>query len=474
MLEYYCILEAPITLYVFLNWFFCLITLSFLALIFFSKRYLFIKPSILLLAYSHIFFQWPLAIYSGYYEKFLLDPFVFAFLIHAYILTGLLVSVFILNHKARMIWEQVTNRQTRDVKVSLGAVLILGVLTVGVTIFYLENVPFSQTGLYAIFSRPEVSGLWRERSLKLLENQTLKYAYSIMVSSIAPLLVVMLFFAFLNGFKRLKMIMALFCIAAIIGVAFVVSLPGARVSTVNILLAITFAYLFHRGLPFRPLKIFLLIAVILLLPALLSILREGREVRFDRLLTYLGYVGRRTFLQTMDVGSWYVHYSQVEGRFGIAAVPKLAALLGVDVTNVPNIIGLRYREYPLASVSAVAGYLFTYYSYFGIFSLIFSIMGVWFLDVAIIIYGKLSHHLLLPCIAAISVSTLSFISSDYTTTWLTHGFGIILFLSWMIDRLKNYINKLKPILLFPSLNTPNDVRPCGKGGIFKWSLMPDK
>jgi hypothetical protein len=135
-------------------------------------------------------------------------------------------------------------------------------------------------------------------------------------------------------------------------------------------------------------------------------------------------------------GVMYVHHSEVEGRFGIAAVPKLATLLGVDVINVPNLIGLRYSERALDTVSAVAGYLFTYYSYFGISSLIFSLVGLWFLDVAIIIYGKLSPHLLLPCIAAISVSTLSFISSDYTTAWLTHGFGIILFLSWMTDRLK--------------------------------------
>jgi hypothetical protein len=445
-----------------------------LGFIFFSKRYLFLKPSILLLTYSHIFFQWPLAIYSGYYEEFLPDPFAFAFLIHAYVLTGFLVSLFILNHKAKIIWEQITNRRTRDVEVSLGAVLILGVLTVGVTIFYLKNVPFSQTGLYAIFFRPEVSGLWRERSLKLLENQTLKYAYSIMVSSVAPLLVVMLFFAFLNGTRRLQMITALSSMAAIAGVAFVISLPGTRVSVVNLLLAIASAYLFHRGLPFRPLKVFLFIGVILLLPALLSILREGRAVSFGSLLTYLDYVGHRTFLLTMDVGSWYVRHSQVEGRFGIAAVPKLASLLGVDVINVPNLIGLKYGERPLATVSAVAGYLFTYYSYFGIFSLIFSLMGVWFLDVAIIIYGKLSHHLLLPCIAAISVSTLSFISSDYTTVWLTHGFGIILFLSWMTDRLGNLIDKLKPILLFPSLNSPSDVGSCGKGGIFRGRLILDK
>jgi hypothetical protein len=472
MLQYYHILETSITLYVFLNWFFCLVTLSFMAFIFFSKRYLFIKPSILLLTYSHIFFQWPLAIYSGYYEKFLPDPFAFAFLIHAYTLIGLLVSVFILNRKARMIWEQVTNRETRGVQVSLGAVLILGVLTVGVTVFYLRNVPFSQTGLYAIFFRPEVSALWRERSLKLLEIQTLKYAYSIMVSSIAPLLVVMLFFAFLNGFKRLQMIAALFSLAAIVGIIFVISLPGARVSAVNMLLAITFAYLFHRGLPFRPLKFFLIITVILLLPALLSILREGREISFGTLVTYLDYVGHRTFLLTMDVGSWYVHHSQVEGSFGTAAIPKLAALLGIDVINVPNLIGFRYSEHPLASVSAVAGYLFTYYSYFGISSLMFSLMGLWFLDVAIIIYGKLSHALLLPCIAAISVSTLSFISSDYTTVWITHGFGIILFLSWVTDRLRSRINKLKPVILFPSANTTNDVVSCGKRGDFQKGLDP--
>jgi len=86
------------------------------------------------------------------------------------------------------------------------------------------------------------------------------------------------------------------------------------------------------------------------------------------------------------------------------------------------------------SVSAVAGYLFTYYSYFGIAALFFSILGLWLIDVALLVYERLSNVMLLPCIAAISLSILAFISSDYTVVWLTHGFGVILLLSWLIDR----------------------------------------
>jgi len=135
----------------------------------------------------------------------------------------------------------------------------------------------------------------------------------------------------------------------------------------------------------------------------------------------------------MDVGSWYIHYAQIHGTFGIASVPKLAVIVGIEPINTPNLIGLTYSYTAVESVTACAGYLFTYYSYFGMASLLLSILCLWFLDVAVLVYKRLSNVMLLPCISAVSLSILSFVSSDYTTVWLTHGFGVILLLSWLID-----------------------------------------
>jgi hypothetical protein len=304
-------------------------------------------------------------------------------------------------------------------------------------------VPFSQTGLYAIFHHPEGSVLAREKSLKLLEDQTLKYVYSIMVSTIAPLTAVMLFFLFLENIKRCKIGRAIVISLALSGLAFAISLTGARISIVNLVLVITFAFIYYHGIPFRPLKVSLIIILVLLVPTILSILRAGETFSIPVVISYLGLVAERTFIKTMDVGSWYAHYFQTEGAFGVSGVPKLATLLGRDFLITPNFIALKYMKRAIASTSADAGYIFTYYSYFGLASTSISLLGLWLLDISILVYTRLNQYLLVPCIASIALSSLSFISSDYTTVWITHGFGFILIVSLVASKIQTLTDKVK-------------------------------
>ena len=433
MIETFNPLETHITFYVILNVFYCTCTALWIAGIFFTRRYLFIKPSMLLLTFSHIFLQWPISIYAGYYEHFLPDPYVFALLIHAYMIIGLFVTVFAFRRNAKTIWYRITDQYLLENAISIKAVVFTTALVVCVVFVYLAYVPFNSTGLYAIFMDPSIAAEARENSLKLLDNQALQYAFSLMVSSVAPLLAVMLSLLLMKAISKRALLKIPIPVLLLFFLAFAVSMPGARISVVNMIIVIAIAQLFRKGLPFKPFKFFLLLLLLLLPPAILSILREGKDMEVGILFEYLGYLARRTFIITMDVGSWYIHYAQVHGAFGIASVPKLAVIMGVTPVNTPNLIGLTYMVTALKSVSAVAGYLFTYYSYFGITSVIFSLFGLWLLDVALLVYKRLSNVMLLPCIAAANLSILSFISSDYTTVWLTHGFGVILLLSWLID-----------------------------------------
>lgn len=434
MIETFNPFETHITFYVLLNAFLCICTAFGIGGIFCIRRYLFVKPSMLLLTFSHIFFQWPITIYAGYYEKFLPDPYVFAFLIHAYILVGLLVTVFTFRGNARRIWVRITDSAfLRNAVVGRKAIFLLFSLVLCVMGVYFFYVPFASTGLYAIFADPSNAAMAREQSLKLLDSRALKYGYSLMVSSIAPLLAVMLSIRIAGEFRKRNYYAVMIYIIFFSFLAFSVSVTGTRVAMVNLLIVIAMALLFHKGLPFKPFKGFLFLIILLFLPTILTILREGKAIALGNMIEYLGYLARRTFILTMDVGSWYVHYSQIHGSFGVASIPKLAVALGVEPVNTPNLIGLTYTNTSIKSVSAVAGYLFTYYSYFGIASLLFSVLFLWFLDVALLVYKRLSNGMLLPCMAAASLSILSFISSDYTTVWLTHGFGVILLLSWLID-----------------------------------------
>jgi hypothetical protein len=424
-------IEEYITFYVILNAFFCFLTAFWIFWIFLAQRYLFIKPSMLLLTFSHIFFQWPVTIYARYYENFLPDPYAFALLIHAYMIVGLLVTVFTFRLKASMIWDRITDPCLLESAVSIKAVAFTTSLVVCIVIIYLAHVPFKSTGLYAIFMNPSSAAQARENSLKLLDSQALVYAYSLMVSSIAPLLAVMLGILFIRGIaKRFFLKIPIYTLLFFL-LAFAVSMTGARISIVNLLIVIAIAFFFHKGLPFKPLKFFLLLFLLLLLPSILSILREGKAIGIGTIFEYLGYLAQRTFIIPLEVGSWFVHYSQINGVFGIAAIHKLAAILGVKWIDTPNLIGLTYAT---GSPTASVGYLFSYYSYFGLSSIVLSILYLWLLDVALLVYERLSHVMILPCVAAASLSVLYFISSDYTTVWLTHGFGVILLLSCLIDR----------------------------------------
>jgi hypothetical protein len=347
---------------------------------------------------------------------------------------GLLVTVFTFNQNARAIWDRITDPSLLENAVSIKAVIFTTALVACVIAAYLAYVPFDSTGLYAIFTNPSTAAEAREKSLKLLDSQILKYAYSIMVSSVAPLLAVMLSILFMRDIAKRYFLKFPIYAFLLLFLVFAVSMTGARITIVNLIIVIAIAHFFRKGLPFKPGKFFLLLLILLLPPTILSILREGKAMGVEIIFEYLGYLARRTFILTMDVGSWYIHYAQIHGAFGIASIPKLAAILGVEPVNTPNLIGLAYMNTTVKSVSAVAGYLFTYYSYFGIASLFFSILCLWILDVALLVYERLTPVMLLPCVAAASLSILSFISSDYTVVWLTHGFGVILLLSWLIDR----------------------------------------
>lgn len=444
MIETFNLFETNITFYVLLNLFFCLFTTIWLLIVFLKMRYLFIKPSMLLIAFSHIFFQWPMTIYSGYYENFLPSPYTFALLIHAYILAGLLIATFSFCETAAIVWRRITDLSLLEKCESTKTVVFITVIVAGITVFYLSYVPFTSTGLYAIFMEPSLAAEARERSLKLLDNKFLQYAYSLMISSVAPLLAVMLSLRVIRELSKGEFFKLTAHVFLFLFLVFAVSLTGARISAVNLFIVILMAFFFHKGLPFKPLKFFLLLFVLLLIPAAFSIMREGKAISAGLLPEYLGHLARRTFVIPVDVGSWFVHYSQINGPFGVSAIPKLSAILGIDSIDAPNLIGITYTNTTVMSTTAGAGYLFAYYSYFGIASIILSSFGLWFLDVALLVYKRLSNVMILPCVAAASLSVLSFISSDYTVVWLTHGFGVVLLFAWIIDRFVMLSNQGHP------------------------------
>jgi hypothetical protein len=457
--------------------------------IYLNKKYLFVKPSIVLLLYTHIFFQWPMALMPGYCERMLANPYVISFLINGYVIIGLFISPFIFQDKAKLVWSRVTSIEvTKESEPPYISIFILFFLMLLTTLVYLSYIPYSDTGLYTIFSDPANSAVAREKSLKLIDSQAIKYLYSLTRSCVVPLLFSCAFLRILmrwdssrfNSLETYLEIVILFLATTFS------SVTGERTFLAYWVLLGGLVILWKNGLKLNPIKIICFVLLPILPTLIITLLREGAGnigfnnfLSFGVILKYIGLIIDRMFVVPFKVGLWYVKYAQDVGSFGIGAFPKLANLFGATPLNAPNIIGLEYApahyaeggsgvakwfesiglgsltpaftlpstpselDMPgtgiLKSVSAGAGYILSYYGYLGIISFPISLLGLLALDLSVLVYEKLKGNFLIPCLVSISLMCLGFINADYTVVLLTHGFVGIIILAWILSVTSDYI-----------------------------------
>jgi len=275
-----------------------------------------------------------------------------------------------------------------------------------------------------------------------LENSGLIYAFSIMTSSIAPLLMGLLTMVLIGKYaihKAIKYTGSVFIIGL---TALAVSLTGARSGLFNIIVVVCFVILWKKGFSVHPLFLVLLAFLVLFPVIIMTLLREGKTIEdFAGLyFSYMGFILDRIFFMPFHVGCWYMHYAQENSPLGIGAIPKLAKLFRVEPLDGPNIIGLIYApqyygKAVIGSISATSGYLFGLYGYFGIVSFPISLLALWVTDISVYMYKRLELFVLIPCLASMNLSTLMFVQSDYTVVILTHGFAMILLLSLALSYL---------------------------------------
>lgn len=423
------------SLFVFLNLSFCVITFLAFAAIFLRYRYLFVKPSILVLAFFHLSIQWAAAFQASAIELFLPRPYPFFVLAQVFPLLGLVGSFFILHRRAAIVSQRCAG-SVMDLDVHPYQIVLLFFAVLGIAGLYLMTVPLSQTGLAAIFIRPEESHQARELSLKLLDNALVRYAFSFLKTVFTPLLVVLATVWLLQNLRRLRVAAALFCTICL-GVSFVaVVLPGARLPGALLFFTIIWALLLRYKIKIKPLYFFPAVLLVVGLPVVLTVMREGQDLNLLAFLDYLkGGIFERIFVIPMEVGLWHVHYAQTSGFVGIAAIPKLAVLFGETPLYVPNLIFQKYTLYELESGSAVTSFVFSYYSYFGMVSFVFSLLALWSLDLTLLVFRRFRNNaMLLAALAALHTSSIAFVSTDFTTVLITNGFLLILVVGVLLDR----------------------------------------
>lgn len=433
--EEFDLLDTQVTPFLIINAIAAICAFIWLIILFRDNRFLFAKPSVVLLVATHFLFQWPLAVYSGFFEQFLPNPAVMPILVHTYIFVGLFLSVYMGSNATKHVWRQLIHEDDtvtfHDRTPTMIAFVICFLIIAGFFFF----VPIRETGLFAVIFVPEKADYYRSYSFTKLPL-LMQYAYQLFESSLAPFTVCL--FA-LWGERALaqRRLLTVIPIALAIGLILVsVALTGARYSAVKVLLALIAVLGYEHGIPWKPLRYGFILCVILIPAALLTLMREGNDLTVGNLVWYLGrgIFVHRMFVVPLQVGAWHIHYTQIHDLFGISAVQKLAILLGADSVSVPRLIGSEYAHSSTIETWSNAGYLFSYYSYFGSIAIVFNIALLLLLDYALVVYKHLSGNVLLAAVATVAVTMLDFIKSDYTTALISHGFVCTLLLALLLQQ----------------------------------------
>ena len=137
------IFNSTVDAFVLLAYLLTVATAAWLAFLFHTKRSLFVKPSVILLLWTHVLFQWPSAVYASYYETVLPDPYTFLLLIHGFVLIGLLGSQATVRKPAEDVLQRVIEDSSSEVLAPSVALLLYCGVVIAV---YLAAVPISKTG----------------------------------------------------------------------------------------------------------------------------------------------------------------------------------------------------------------------------------------------------------------------------------------------------------------------------------------
>ena len=412
------------TAYILANWIFCCSTALLLIYILANQRYLLVKPSIVVIFLFHILIQWAATIKSPEIEEFLPQPLAFFALVQLFPLIALSGSLMYGLSDSQLIWQRLQNLGSEIYSPPNRFRVVLTLTIVIFTVYYLIEIPFAQTGLYAVLFDPTRAAIAREESLKLVNNPIIRYGFQIIMGSVvAPMLIVLLLDDFWDAVQRQLLVRVVIIGLCTCILLVATNLSGARSFAAFALIAGIYAQLLKRKLVVNLGIVALGFVSIAVIPTALTILREGIVFDFSTFTTYLmNATFERTFITPMETGLYYVHYAQTVGEFGVAAIPRLAELVGLASVDPANIIGLRYYNYNLDSITANACYVMTYYGYFGLISIPLSLLGLWSLDLMLIVFSKLDHELLLMTVSVTSLAGIRFVSADFTTSLLTGGF----------------------------------------------------
>lgn len=446
-----------------------------LMFIYLRLRHLFMRPSMLIAGFFHLFLQWPLALYASYFESYLPQPWHLSLAIHATVLLPAALALALPQKGALSLWENLRREPAPGDKALLNwALLGFGGMGAAALGYYLTQVPLTCTGLYAQINAPQAGLILREYSLKLLDDRVAVYAYTFYITFIAPFLFLLLLLKGQQAWNAGKRLAPTIYIAASVMIVITGSLEGALLRYFTFGVVFTLFLLWCNYLRLSLKQTALTAGLVLGLASVcLAIISSNLVVRnmdekgaalgvADRCAarmklketayedawrdTLVGYyvqpekkpLGReeisrnstlflhRIFAMPIIVGGWYFHYAQTYETFGVSGIPRLAKMLGQEWVSTGNVVGRIYatdyygHELP-ENVSASTGFLFIQYASFGGWGIAIALGLVFLLDMLMFAMRSIPRIFMPAYMAFVSLACMNLIQTDFSYLLFSGG-----------------------------------------------------
>lgn len=306
---------------------------------------------------------------------------------------------------------------------------------------YLREVPFEHTAIWAIIGGERNADQVRESTFKELNSWGLLYVFTLAEKVVAPIVVALGTASLLAGLRAGRKIYTWGALLIIIMAVLPLVVYGARGPITQALMVGAFMVsyvLVMRGTR-RVLLFACLLPVMVLVPAILMTMLKNNELGLQGAYFHGVNIFERLVVRGNYDNMWHLQYVERYGIHGVAAIPKLASLLGVQSVDILNLVGREfspaYSKIFISSVSASASYSIINYAILGWWGHALSFLMVPMLDLLLFLYRRIEGRFILPLMSAmlVPVSSLSF--SMMTTVFLSKGLLLIplLFLgvSWL-------------------------------------------
>lgn len=410
----------------------------------FRRQSLFLRPSALWLLGANLLYQWPAVWHTDYVTELPqpLDWYLLAFgLPFAWL--GWLWFLH-LRHPARIGGQYAAAKriaQHFDDQPGNHAWLFRAwPCALPIAVLYLMQVPITETGLWAMIFDPLAANEAREESWKLIQDPLTKYTFGWLVYVFAPTLVYAHALSFRDAWRAGRIeVMAGNAVAGTAALCFA-CLSGHRTTAMLILFGLALLYWLSTGLRFRIYWIGLAGMGLLVLPAIMTVQREGRAMTIENVAMRYGDILKSRLAETpVAVSTAWVDHCERHGYYYGDTIRLVATALGREPINLPNVIGHHYfnpHGTGLDSVSANIGMHFSFYADFGLagaFALTWLVLAV--IDRAALWIIATRPSRVAAVLAVLwAITCVHLLQSAAPVTVLSSGLGLIFVVTWFAKR----------------------------------------